>query len=766
VSGPITIDTPLGPGVIVFRSMVAHEALGQPFLFELEVLSTQANLKPSDLLGHSVSVHLETANFGTRHFTGLVSRFEYRGTGQTYSEYRLTLRPWLWFLGQTENSRVFQKVSVPTILSQIFAEYGPPGSGSQPSSDSSGGGSAKPRRNPHRGTGQGLILTDFTQALSELHPPLEYVVQYRETDLQFVTRLMERAGIYYFFRHYADKHELVLADAYGAHETALSYASLVYLPPDQHRHSAVEFVDGWRLTDQVRPGVYSHADFDFIRPDLELYATATGPKEVPPPGFEVYDYPGRFLENTAKTDSNPGIPGEAIAAIRLQQLQAPFEVVLGASNARGLAVGNLFSLTEHPRSDQNKEHLVVAAEYELHGHDIVTGGDDAHTFRCTFEARDSKVPFRMPIVTDKPVMRGPQTATVVGKDAEEIWTDEYGRVKVQFHWDREGVFDEGSSCFVRVAQVWAGDGWGAMHIPRIGQEVIVDFLEGDPDQPIVVGRVYNGKNMPPYALPKNQTQSGIRSRSSKGGGPSNFNELMFEDLKGSELFSMQAEKDQKTLVKNDQTNTIQGNRSSTITKSDSVSVGGDRSVTVTGNLSVTVKGGGKSPNHSELTVTGKHHVHASDTIEMDAPTHIKFTVGDSSVLIEPGKITMVSGGKATVVLDANVLAQSSDGTKIVLDKNALTSASTGATVALDDKVVATSKANSVLQLDSNAGLTTNGDVGISGVNVEADGKAQVTLKVASNSVQVSTSGTAVAGATVNVNGTGMVSIGGPIIKIG
>ncbi|HEX3595078.1 MAG TPA: type VI secretion system tip protein TssI/VgrG, partial [Polyangiaceae bacterium] len=557
LSGPITIDTPLPAGVLVFRSMIAREALGQPFLFDLELISARADLKPAELVGQPISVHLETVNYGVRHFSGLVTRLEYRGTGTSNSLYRIVLRPWLWFLGQSINSRIFQGVSALDIIKQIFLEYREPPSGGG-ASDSNA--PTPSNHKPQRGIG---LLTNFAEALSETYTPLDYVVQYKETDLEFVTRLMERAGIYYFFRHYADKHELVLADSFSAHDKVVGYESIPYLPPDAHRHAAVEYVDEWRLAGRALPGIYTHTDFDFTRPGLPLYGRAAAPHPHAAANLEVYDYPGRFLENTA---------GDTLARLRLEQLQAPYEIALGASIARGLTTGHVFSLSEHPRGDQNKEHLIVATESELRGHDLVSGGDDALTFRCSFEACDAKIPFRLPISTPKPVMRGPQTATVVGKDGEEIWTDEYGRVKVQFHWDREGDRDEKSSCFIRCAQVWAGDGWGGIHIPRMGQEVIVDFLEGDPDQPIITGRVYNGDNMPPYTLPDNQTQSGIKSRSTKGGSEDNFNEIRFEDKKGSEEFFMQAEKNHTVNVKNDQSTKVKVNRSATVGGSDSVGV--------------------------------------------------------------------------------------------------------------------------------------------------------------------------------------------------
>jgi type VI secretion system secreted protein VgrG len=752
-SGPITIDTPLDKGVIHFRSMTAREVLGQPFLFDLDVFSKRADIKPSELLGLPVTVHLETVYFGMRHFSGLVARLEYRGTGNEYSNYRIVLRPWFWFLGHSVNSRVFQGKSAPDIIKIIFREYAepPPGSDDPPPDKQE---QDPPKRKVARGAG---MHTDFAESLSEKYLPLEYVVQYRETDLAFVTRLMERAGIYYFFKHYLDKHELVLADSYSAHHPVAGYTSIPYLPPDSHRHATIEYIDDWRLSGQALPGIHTQTDYDFTRPGLPLLGTAPAPHPHAAASLEYYEYPGRFLENPE---------GNTISKLRLQQLQAPYEVVLGTSVARGLTTGCLFNLTDHPRPEQNKEHLVIASECELRGHDLTSGGADNLTFRCAFEARDAQVPFRLPITTEKPVMRGPQTAVVVGKNTEEIWTDEYGRVKVQFYWDREGMWDENSSCFIRVAQIWGGDGWGGQHIPRIGQEVIVDFLEGDPDQPIITGRVYCGKETLPYKLTKFQNQSGIKSRSTKNGTPDNFNEIRFDDTKDAEDFFMQAERTQTILVKNNQTTTVKGNRSATITKSDSVGVGGDRSVSVTGNLSITVKGKGKSPNHHDINVTGKSHLHASDTIEIDAPTHIRLTVGNTYILIEPAKITLEAEGKGKIVLDAHVLAQSSDESKVVLDANAFVQSSGKSSMTLDANACVQSSGKSQMLLDGDASVSTNGTVGLTGAKITGNGKQEVGLAGGGSTLSLTAASADLAGKQVNVNGQGVVSIGGPMVKIG
>jgi type VI secretion system secreted protein VgrG len=296
-----------------------------------------------------------------------------------------------------------------------------------------------------------------------------------------------------------------------------------------------------------------------------------------------------------------------------------------------------------------------------------------------------------------------------------------------------------------------------MFIPRIGQEVIVDFLEGNPDRPIIIGRVYNKDNMPPYTLPANKTQSGIKSRSTKGGEPQNFNEIRFEDLKGKEEFHMQAEKDMTSLVKHD--------RSASILHDDSTSVGGDRSVHVTGNLAVTVDGKGKSPNHSSHSVTGKYNLHASDTIEEDAPTHVKLTCGGSSILIEPNKITLQAGGKAVVVLDAHVFAQSKEESQFELDDSVFATSVQGAQLLMNDTVVAQSKAGSTMLLDGDATLNTKGDVKLGGANVEASGQTKVTAIGGGSQVELIQAGATVSGAKIGISGASMTEIMGGIVKI-
>ncbi len=718
-------SSPLGES-LAFYSMTGRETLGRPFSYEVDLLSSDDSLDLSELLGHPATVVLERTDGSIREFNGFVVHFSLIGEHGNFARYRAVLRPWLWFLGQNRNSRIFLGQTVPDVVKALFREHG---------------------------------FSDFEDALSNQdYRKWEYLVQYRESDLNFVSRILEQEGIHYFFKHADGKHTLVLADSNSAHTTSPGYAEVPFFPPMERERRQEEHLDHWITSRQIRPGKFSAGDFNFKKPGL-VKGAAQNPHEHAHAEYELYDYPGEFVEDAE---------GETQVKLRLEEHQVEYETVRGGGPVRGLMAGSRFALTQFGREDQNREYLILSASYEIHVSEYESNivEDRDPNFRFQLVGIDAKRPYRVPRLTKKPIVEGPQTAIVVGQDKQEIWTDEYGRVKVQFHWDRKGEYNEDSSCWVRVSQIWAGSKWGGVHLPRIGQEVIVDFLEGDPDRPIITGRVYNQANMPPYALPENATQSGIKSRSSMDGAPDNFNEIRFEDKKGKEEFHIQAEKDMTTLVKNDQSTMVQKNRSASVGGSDSVSVTGNRSVSVHGTLSVTVDGSGGGAPHSSMNVTGQHKLHASDNIEIDAPNHIKLVCGSSSILLEPSQITISVEGGASIVLDPHVLAKSKQGSQVLLDANAFVEANAGASLLLDPNVLAKSKQNAELLLDTNALLKATADVTLDGLNVAAKGKVQATLEVGGSSVQCSPAGTQVGGPMVNVNGTAMVSIGGPMIKIG
>ena len=541
------IVTPLGEDVLLFRGMSAREEMSRLFEYRLDLLSTRDDISVDDILGKNVTIKLLLPDDSVRHFNGYVTRFAQGGLFGRYNRYVATVRPWLWFLTRTADCRIFQEMKVPDIIKAVFADH--------PSAD-------------------------FKLELTGTYRKWTYCVQYRETDFNFVSRLMEQEGIGYYFRH-SDGHDtLVLTDSTSKHTPVGGYETVKYVSPHVQIKPHLEHVSGWDFAREIEPGVYVHDDYDFERPSVELKTNKTLSRGYTPSDYEIYDYPGLYLQRP---------DGEQYASIRINELGTQYELVHGATNARGLTVGALVTLEDHPRDDQNREYLVTGATYDLAFGDYEALPESAETtYHCSFFAVPSSQQFRPKRVTPKPFVQGPQTAVVVGPPGEEIYTDKYGRVKVQFHWDRRGKKDENSSCWMRVSYPWAGKNWGAVAIPRITQEVIVSFLEGDPDQPIITGRVYNAEQMPPYDLPAHKTQSGVKSRSSKSGTASNFNEIRFEDLKGSELLTIHAEKDQSISVEHDESHTVGHDRSKSIGHDETTHVSHDRTETVGNNEKITI----------------------------------------------------------------------------------------------------------------------------------------------------------------------------------
>lgn len=469
-----------------FHRMTAREELGRLFEITVDCLSEDFDVRSTEVLGQRMTVRLELPRGGSRYFDGHVCRFEYLGVTPTrrYARYRMVVRPWLWFLTRSADCRIFQDRTVPEILKEVFREHG---------------------------------FSDFEEALFGDYRPRDYCVQYRETDFDFVSRLMEQAGIYYYFRHAYEegrdggsgRHMLVLADDYSAHARADGYGAVGFQRSTKGRPGEGENIAEWRISHEIEPEVYSLGDFDFTRPKSGLLVSRGAAPELGPAKGRVYDYPG---EHRSLAE------GEAQVRLRMEQLQARHERVHGTTSARGLAVGNLFELHEHPRADQNREYLVVSTVETLRSVAYETELDPetraTPVYASELTAMPSRLPYRSPRSTPRPIVEGPQTAIVVGPEGEKVWTDNYGRVKVRFHWDHrdtdtagEAIPNERRSCWLRVSQNWAGHQWGEMYLPHVGQEVIVSFLEGDPDRPLVTGRVYNADNMPPLNLPQEKYKS-------------------------------------------------------------------------------------------------------------------------------------------------------------------------------------------------------------------------------------------------------------------
>ncbi|MES2355106.1 MAG: type VI secretion system tip protein TssI/VgrG [Pseudomonadota bacterium] len=539
--------TPLGTDVLLFHRMDATEALSKASEFELYLLSARGDINPDDILGKSVTLKAELPDDKLRYFNGYVTSFTQVGMRGRYHSYHAMVRPWLWFLTRRGNCRIFQQMTVPDIIKKIFNDY------------------------------PGLANTKFE--LTATYHAWDYCVQYRETDFNFVSRLMEHEGIYYYFKHQDGQHTLVVCDSYSAHSAFPGYEQISFIPQDRMTRPEQERINQWNFTREIQPGRYVIDDYDFERPSVELQVKTKIKRQHDHGNYEVYDYPGEYIKTA---------DGQHYVQSRIDELHTQFELANGRSNARGVNVGSLFKLVGQPRADQNREYLVVSSQYHLQFSEYESMEEQGTLCECSFTALDSKQPFRPIRSTPKPHVQGPQTAVVVGPGGDEIYTDKYGRVKVQFHWDREGEKNENSSCWIRVSHPWAGKNWGMIAIPRIGQEVIVDFLEGDPDQPIITGRVYNAEQMPPYALPANMTQTGMLSRSSKSGTGANANELRFEDKKGSEQVYLHAEKNQDIEVENDETHWVGHDRKKTIDHDETTHVKHDRTETVDNNETITI----------------------------------------------------------------------------------------------------------------------------------------------------------------------------------
>lgn len=548
----IAIETPLGKDALLLTGFHGTEGLSTPFSFELDLLSENHSIPFKDIIGKNVAVSVVLANGEKRYFHGLISRFSQgRGGGEAggdprFSHYSATMVPWLWLLTKTADSRIFQNKSVPDIVEKVFQEKG---------------------------------FLDFKNKLQGSYDTWDYCVQYRETDFNFVSRLLEEEGIYYFFEHENNKHTLILSDTPEEHKPC----------PKQETARYQISAGGWleedtisslEIMQEITAGKYTLKDFNFETPTTDLKIEAPSQKALGPGEKEIYDYPGGYGKRNR---------GDTLANVRMQEVESGITTITGSGECRAFTSGYKFDLKDYYRKDMNNKAYVLtslshSARQGYATEDAISEFSYANNFTCI----PLEIPYRPPRRTPKPVVEGVQTAIVVGPSGEEIYTDEHGRVKVQFHWDREGKKDDKSSCWIRVSQLWAGSGWGAMYIPRIGQEVIIDFLEGDPDCPIIIGRVYHGANKPPYDLPGEKTKSTIKSDSSKGGGGSN--EFRFEDKKGEEEIFIHAQKDENIVVENNQTIAVGNDRVKEVVASQSEKIGKNKSITVGGDHIESIKG--------------------------------------------------------------------------------------------------------------------------------------------------------------------------------
>lgn len=581
------VHTPLGDK-LVFRQISGREEISGLFEYRLEMLAEEdSTIDPKALLGQGIVVEILIQGGGSRYLNCECVRFAYIGTepaglrNTTLWRYEAVLRPWLWYLTRTTTCKIFQFETVPDIVTQVLGKY------------------------------------PFTvdPRLSKSYRSWDYCVQYQETDFNFVSRLMEHEGIYYWFEHSMDSCTLVLADDLSVHPTLPGYATIPHIRSDRLAKPDQEYIDYWEMAQEVDSGVYVTDDYYYKTPSANLRVNRYQELPFPYGDSEIYDWPGGYTE--------PQPWGDQYAQTRIEELQQSKEITTGQSDVRGLAAGYLFTLESCPRRDQNREYLIRAVNTFLRDNAYTTGGAPAD-WKFVLEAQPTTYPYRPTRLTPKPHISGPQTAVVTGPKDEEIHTDELGRVKVHFRWDRYQEPDENSSCWIRVSSSWAGSNWGQISLPRIGQEVIVDFIDGDPDYPIITGRVYNQEHKPPYELPKYKEYSTIKSHSTKKGGTTNWNELRFYDYKGKEQVFIHANWRMDVRVKWNMYKTVQESYHCQVHKSYYRTVGGTTEIYSKGKLyeraedEMHVTAGGAVKIVAEKT----YQLSSDDSIEVNAKNHI------------------------------------------------------------------------------------------------------------------------------------------------
>ena len=533
-----TLHGPDPAAGLLLDRFTGTEAVSAPFQFTLHLLSGRGDLDTRAFLGQPMRIALRTAAGAARDFHGHVIAFRHTGTDGGLARYQAILGPWTRFLGHRRDSRLFQARSVPDILREVFAGYG-------------------------------LLARSEFRIRDADYPPIPLCVQYGETDFQFVSRLLEAHGIYYHFRFEADGHVLVLADDSRLAPALPGHPGLAYnqLPGA----SQEDTIDSWTAAHRLIPTAVATKTFDFRSPrdPMDAY-DQTRVAAAGLPAMEDYAPGGAYAYPDLAA-------GAELARRRMEAHEAGFETCSGTSNCRALTCGASFELLDHFRhgpGGQDPRFFLTRVSHEGRNNHLDQAGPA--DYRNRFHCIPKLARYRPPLRTPRPRVHGPQTALVTGPPGEEIFCDRYGRIKVQFHWDRLGRRDEASSCWVRVSTPWAGSRFGFIAVPRVGQEVVVEFLDGDPDRPLVTGQVYNELKMPPWDLPRERTQSGLLTRSSAEGAPEHANALRFEDRKGAEEVWLHAEKDQRIEVEHDERHEVGNDRSKTVARDETTEIGHDR----------------------------------------------------------------------------------------------------------------------------------------------------------------------------------------------
>jgi type VI secretion system secreted protein VgrG len=595
---PIRLDTPLGTDVLLLEEFTGAETVSQQFSYHLRAVSTDGALDLTGILQQPVVVTLLQPDGDARFIHGIVSRAMHLDRNKGLTTYHLEIVPWMWFLSLITDCRIFEKKTVRQIIEQIFKDQG---------------------------------FQDYDFSLTGSYDPREYCVQYRETTLDFISRLMEEEGIFYFFEHSGEKHKLMIRDTQSAFppcpfspDVEYGVSTEVTSKKDAIKTLAVEHA--------VRSQTISLTDYDFQKPKVKLDVRATSDR------YDLYDYPGKYLTRDL---------GEQYARIHLEEQESQRVILTGTSSCRQFVTGYQFNLHDISGQYADDSWVLISVAHSASATSYRSDGKEPFIYENHFQAIPASTSYRPPRVTPRPVVQGTQTAVVVGPDGEELWVDQFGRVKVHFFWDRE----EKSSCPVRVSSSWAGKNWGAIQIPRIGQEVVVDFLEGDPDRPLIIGRVYNAEQMPPYTLPDDQTISGVKSRSSKGGGMDNYNEIVLEDKKGSEFIRIHAEKDMDEYVEHDTYEYIGNDRHLMVDGSQAEMVAGDKHLTVKGERREAVKG------DLSLSVSGNQHVKIGSVLSVESGQEIHLK-GGMKVVIEAGmQLSLIGPGGFVDIGPAGVTIQ-------------------------------------------------------------------------------------------------------------
>lgn len=612
----LAITTPLEKDTLILQRLRGAEGISECFSYDVEMFSYDNNIDFTEVVGKAACIEVRMDNGLIRYINGVIARFSLvkSDPAEDLAFYEAEIRPWFWLLNYRGSFTVYQEKSAKEIIEEKLSGAGFSGS--------------------------------FKLNLSATYEKRDYCVQYGETDFAFLCRLMEEEGMYYWFDHKEDKHILIIADEAGAHPDCPLLHELEY---QSHEVSVVrdDVITSVRFDHAVVPRSFGLDDFNFEKPALDLAVTSSSSRSSKT-SYALSDtglaaYPGRYDKSAT---------GTQFAKMRLQAEEWPERIITAAGTCRSLIAGNKVDISGHARADVNGSWVICHTQIRA----------DMDTFDTTFTAIPSDVQFRPAPTTPKPAIHSAQTAIVTGPDGEEIHTDKYGRVQVLFHWFGDGVTE---SCWIRVAHGWAGKGWGTLFLPRVGQEVVVSFLNGDPDRPLITGSVYNGENTPPY-LPGDKTKSTIKSHSTTKGGAGNFNEIRFDDKKGKEEIYVQAEKDMTVDIKNDLTHTIkddeirvvENDRTRTVKGKETITVEGDRTRTVEGKETVSVTGDLTETYKGKQTVTvtkdASYTLKAKETIAVTGAASHKYTadlkqeVGGNYTLKVTGNLTIEATGNVTI----------------------------------------------------------------------------------------------------------------------